>query len=281
MRDSDKPPTEVLTEDEIDQLLTAIGSGDTGSPGYVERDPETGTHRFVPIKSLDDMSKYLTNRKTPEDHYGLFTHDASVLSFFNDKDGEKLLADIEQKNKEQGMGNRKIPGTNIKLINYSYCPKCNAVYSMLDLTEYYAHPKPDPQFKDSAEQYRQDTRVCCNECGTYFLPALIISDGTPRNEVQHLCRVQTIHSIERFYKETFKKNVLTSSKRNIVQYENTKNIWNDVLLEELTPKPTLIANLIQYSPAPCIVNLIDGTNIKKGDFLYGGWGGSEYKDYWK
>jgi hypothetical protein len=66
-----------------------------------------------------------------------------------------------------------------------------------------------------------------------------------------------------------------------VQYEKTGNILNDVLLEQLTPKPTLIGNLIQYSPANCIINLVDGTNIKKGDFLYGGWSGSDYKDYWK
>jgi hypothetical protein len=180
-----------------------------------------------------------------------------------------------------GMGNRKIPGTKIKLINYSYCPKCNAVYSMKDLTEYFAHPKQDPQFKNLAEQYREDTRVRCRECGEYFLPTLIISDGTPKNEVQHLCRVQTIHALESFYDKSFKEKVLTVNKRNFVQYGKTQNIWNDVLLERITPKPALVSNLIQYSPANCIINLVDGTNIKKGDFLFGGWSGSDYEDYWR
>jgi hypothetical protein len=280
----------ILSQEEIDQLLTAINADDTEvkpvSKKQTSTNPdliaiETSKHNFVTIENMDDLSQYLTDRKPPEKTYGLYTHDITTLKFFDDKNGEKILADIEQKNKEQGMGNRKIPGTKIKLINYSYCPKCNTVYSMKDLTGYYAHPKPDPQFKSLAEQYRQDTRVCCHECGTYFLPTLIISDGTPKNEVQHLCRVQTIQGIESFYRETFKKNVLTKNKKNFIEYENTRNIWNDVLLEELTPKPTLIGNLIQYSPANCIINLVDGTNVKKGDLLYGGWSGSDYEDYWK
>ncbi|AEF86298.1 hypothetical protein TREPR_1881 [Treponema primitia ZAS-2] len=254
-----------LNQDEIAQLLTAIN-------------PEP---MFSNIENMEDLSQYLTNRKPPEDAYGLYTHDVTTLKFFDNKNSEKILADIEQKNEEQGMGNRKIPGTKIKLINYSYCPKCNTIYSMSDLMTYYANPKEDPQFKNIKEQCRQDTRVCCHECSTYFLPTLIISDGTPKNEIQHLCRVQTIHGIEVFYKTVFKKPVLSKSRRNIVQYKNTRNIWSDILLKELTPKPTLIGNLIQYSPANCIINLVEGTNIKNGDFLYGGWGGLDYKDYWK
>jgi ribosomal protein L32 len=278
--------TEILSQDEIDQLLTAINAGEEVGAEFAPakpRDPDAAYLKgnSTPIKNLDDLSKYLLERKTPEDTYGLFSHDVTTLNFFDDKNSEKILSDIEAKNKAQNMGNRKIPGTNIKLINYSYCPKCGEVYSMYELTEYYAHPKHDAQFKNLAEQYRQDTRICCRQCGEYFLPSLIITDGTPKNQVQHLCRVQIIHALESFYKEMFKKNVLTTNKRNIVQYENTKNIWNDVLLEELTPKPTLVSNLLQYSPANCIINLVEGVNIKKGDFLFGGWGGSNYEDYWK
>jgi hypothetical protein len=285
--------TEVLSQDEIDQLLTAINAGESEDENFR---PAADTQRYsdnpdlitietgrgrVTIENMDDLSQYLLERKEPEDNYGLYSHDVTTLKFFDDKNGEKILADIEQKNKSEKMGNRTIPGTKIKLINYSYCPKCNAVYTMKELTEYYAHPRIDTRFKNLAEQYREDTRVCCKECGEYFLPTLVISDGTPKNEVQHLCRVQIIHALESFYKKSFKQNVLTTNKRNVVQYENTKNIWNDVLLEQITPKPTLVSNLLQYSPAKCIINLVEGVNIKKGDFLFGGWGGSDYKDYWK
>jgi hypothetical protein len=48
-------------------------------------------------------------------------------------------------------------------------------------------------------------------------------------------------------------------------------ILNDVLLKELEPKPTLISNLLQYTPANLALNLLDGSNVRKGDLLYGAW----------
>ena len=38
-------------------------------------------------------------------------------------------------------------------------------------------------------------------------------------------------------------------------------IANDVLIKEMTDKPTLITNLIQYTPANIVLNLIDGSKI--------------------
>ena len=46
-------------------------------------------------------------------------------------------------------------------------------------------------------------------------------------------------------------------------------IKNDVLLKELEEKPALISNLIQYTPANIVLNLIEGTNVKNGDLLFG------------
>jgi len=40
----------------------------------------------------------------------------------------------------------------------------------------------------------------------------------------------------------------------------------------MAQKPTLIANMLQYTPANLVINLMDGTNIEKGDVLYGWWG---------
>jgi hypothetical protein len=186
------------------------------------------------------------------------------------RNGEKILADIEQKNREQGMGNYQIPNTNITLIKYSVCLTCGAVFSFKDLRMYYSKPKPDPLFKNRQDQQRQDTRVCCSECGAYFLPVLIISDGTPKNEVQFLCRMQTMDAIESFYMNGGKK-VLSKYPNNILRDDKGRAVRNDVLLEDLSAKSTLIANLLQYTPAPLTLNLMEGSNVKKGDVLYGTW----------
>jgi ssDNA-binding Zn-finger/Zn-ribbon topoisomerase 1 len=225
-------------------------------------------------KDINEFTAFLTGRYQPETPYGYSYNEITMCHFFESKENEKILADIEQKNKEQGMGNYQIPNTNIKFINYSICPKCDHVFSFKDLIDYYANPKPDKTFNNRSKQFREDTRVFCHECGTYFLPALVISDGTPKNEVQFLCRVQTANAIEKFYRNTG-KTVLSKNKKNLVEKtiegKTVKAIRNDVSLKELSAKPTLVSNLLQYTPANLALNLIDGTNIKKGDVLYGKW----------
>jgi hypothetical protein len=246
---------EVLSQDEIDQLLTAIEAGDSRSS-------------FESIESFED---YLIRRKfTPEEPYGVFDADIAVCRFFNSEKNENLLEDIKKKNEEQKYGNIKIPNTNIMLINYSFCPNCKTIFSLEEITNYYMNPKPDPRYKNRARQYREDARVYCGSCGIYFLPSLVISDGTPKNEVQFLCRVQTIDAVEKYF---FKKsiNVLTRNRKNIIQRDNLKAIRNDVNIKDLEAKPTLITNIIQYTPFALIMNLIDGTNVEKGDLLFDEW----------
>jgi ribosomal protein L32 len=203
-----------------------------------------------------------------------------MCRFFDSKNGDKILEDIKLKNEAENMGNIHIPNTNIQLINYSICPKCGHVFSFKDISDYYLNPRPDPVFKNKMRQYREDTRVFCSECGTYFLPALVIVDGTPKNEVQFLCRIQTMNAIENYYQN---KGIQVLSKRdvNIVKKEESgitttvqnvehsfidrlfkkdlpdkkvirkitkkviSGIKNDVLLKEMEEKPTLISNLIQ------------------------------------
>jgi hypothetical protein len=48
-------------------------------------------------------------------------------------------------------------------------------------------------------------------------------------------------------------------------------ILNDVLIKEMEEKPALISNLLQYTQANLALNLIDGSNVRKGDLLYGAW----------
>jgi len=225
------------------------------------------------MESLADFEACLVKRSQPDEVYGLFSKEITMCRFFDTKDGENILADIEQKNAEQGMGNVQIPNTNIRLINYSVCPKCGKVFGFKELGEYYRRPKSDSRFASLVKQARNDTRVCCSDCDTWFLPALIIADGTPKNEVQFLCQNQTMNAVEKYFMERGKQ-VLTKKRGNILTDSATgkKAVTNDVPLNEMAQKPTLIANMLQYTPANLAINLMDGTNIEKGDVLYGWWG---------
>jgi hypothetical protein len=258
-------PDDFHLPDDLDQAFAILHPPSTSLPDNT-------------FKNIEEFKTFLTERRQPEEPYGLFAKDITMCSFFDSKNNENILADIMHKNETHGMGNFQIPKTNIKLINYSICPKCKYVFSFKDLVDYYANPKRDMAFTNRAEQYREDTRVLCNECNTYFLPALIIVDGSPKNEVQFLCRVQTINAIERFYREWKGKSalVLSAKKENILERgevdgKKVRAVLNDILLKELSPKPTLISNLLQYTPANLALNLINGVNIEKGDILFGTW----------
>jgi hypothetical protein len=243
---------EVLSQDEIDQLLTAINTGSS-------------------FETIEDFEEFLKKRQqTPEEPYGIFDKDVTICRFFNSDKNENILEDIKRKNKEQGHGNIKIPNTNIMLINYSFCQNCKTIYSYKEIIDYYKNPKNDDRFKDRANQFRKDTRVYCNNCNTYFLPSLVIADGTPKNEVQFLCRIQTIDAVEDYFHHQ-NINVLTRKQKNIVKKGKLKAIRNDVLIKDLEEKPTLITNIIQYTPFNCIPSLIDGTNVEKGDLLFNEW----------
>jgi hypothetical protein len=225
------------------------------------------------FKDIEEFTTFLTVRRQDEEFYGPFP-EVTMCRFFGSENNENLLADIEQKNREQGMGNFQIPNTKIKLINYSICPKCGHIFSFKELIDYYANPQTDTIFKNRAEQYREDTRVFCHECSAYFLPALVIADGTPKNEVQFLCKVQTTNAIEVFFRNKG-KGVLSTKKENVVIREEEgktlRAIRNDVSLKRLSAKPTLVSNLLQYTPANLALNLIDGSNYQKGDVLFGAW----------
>jgi hypothetical protein len=252
---------EILSQDEIDQLLSPINAGEA-SEDFI------ATSSF---KTIETFEEYLLKREhEPEKPYGIFDADIAVCRFFDTKGNENILEEIRQRNEEQGLGNIKIPNTNIMLINYSFCPNCKTVYSFKEVMGYYMHPKPDTKFKNKASQYREDTRVCCRECNSYFLPSLVISDGTPRNEVQFLCRVQTIDTIEKYFLQNNIR-VLTKKNENIMRKGDLRAIKNDVYLKDLEKRPALISNLLQYTPINLMGNLIDGTNVEKGDVLFNQW----------
>ena len=225
------------------------------------------------IISTETLEEYLFSRHEREEPYGIFSKDITMCRYFESKDGESRLSDIEQKNREESMGNIEIPNTNIRLINYSVCPKCKKIFSYKELSEYYRRPKNDIRFSNPAEQARNDTRVYCSVCDTYFLPALIIADKTPRNEVQFLCRNQTMDAVEKYFLN-MGKYVLTKNRKNIIfdSARSLKAINNDVNIQEIQQKPTLITNILQYTPANLAINFIEGTNAQNGDVLFGYWG---------
>jgi len=70
--------------------------------------------------------------------------------------------------------------------------------------------------------------------------------------------------------------VLTTTRRNIVRFDSdtstntgTAAILNNILLDDMQEKPSLISNIIQYSPASLALNMLEGTNVEKRDFLFG------------
>lgn len=247
--------SQVLSPFEIDLLLTRINS-------------------LTPLGRIEVFESALANRKIELKkswYTGETTAEIKIRSrVFYFKDGELMLADIERKSKELNMGIVIIPNTSIKLINYSICPNCKTVFPIKDLMEYYNNPKPATVSKNRGHQIREDARVCCSECTKYFLPALVLSDGRPENEVQFLSRDETVIAIEKFFLEKGQK-VLSRNKDNIIRGEGYSTIRNDVELQKLESKPTLISNMLYYTPLDLMANLIDGTNVEKGDILFGKW----------
>ena len=215
------------------------------------------------INSFQDLQKLVLNRndKNFAKSYGIFEKNVSMLRFTGEKNQENILKDIYDLNSKSKIGNVKIPNTNIELINYSPCPNCNELHSFLDLQNYYKKPKPNPNFQNLIEQKRNDTTISCKNCGTFFLPVLIISDGTPKNQTQFLCRIQTIDSVEKFFWKT-KIPVLTKIKENRINIENKKYLRNDVNIIRLQTEPTLIMNILQYSSPIQAIDFIEGNNLK-------------------
>jgi hypothetical protein len=224
-------------------------------------------------KDLKEFETFLTKRNpVPEQPYGIFDKDITVCKFFEDKKGETILSEILQKNTETGMGNVVIPNTKIKLVNYSYCPKCNKIFTQKMLINYYKSPtiRPGTSLRHAL---RKETRVICDDCETAFLPTLIIVDGTPKNDVQYLCRNQVIDAIEIYMEKNYGEKVLTKNPKNIRVNKEDKLVAcaNDLQIAKLEKSPTLISNFIQYSPVPLILSFIEGKNIEFDDIVFNTW----------
>lgn len=251
--------TEVLTQEEIDELLSPVwyDKGDVTGVGKDSFDPGT-------------FLVYLKERAGKEEpRIGLFNGNASVVRFSSTEHAENVLADIRALNETDGCGNVKVPGTSVELINFSRCPTCGKIYGFRELSAYYASPDVDPSFPFRSAQLRGDTRVHCRDCGEWFIPSLVLADGLARDERQFLCRLQTVEAVERYVAKTRKLVVLSRNPENIVQDGAMGHVVNDVDIDWLSERATLIVNLLQYSTPPLMMSFIDRKNIERRDPLFG------------
>jgi hypothetical protein len=251
---------EVLTQEEIDQLLTPI----TGE--IDDQPPLLAGGRFDAAAFLEGLA---ARSLQPEPRVGMFTKEVPVLSFRTTPNAEEVLADIRALNRAQGGGTITVPGTKLELVNFSRCPRCNRLFSLNDLRDYYANPVPDSALGGIVRQRLVDTRMRCGDCGCQFLPSLVVADGLPRNEVQFLCRLQTIHAVEDWMRAEHGQVVLSRYPANLTERDGERVILNDLDIAKLQPRPGLILNILQYSTPPAMLNFLDGRNRAVGDPIYG------------
>lgn len=221
---------------------------------------------------VEKFEDYLVNcRFNPEKPYGKFPTDTPIIKFFEGgHKAENRLADIRAKNIDEGTGRIRVNGTAIELINYSVCPACSETFSFKDLQRHFRDPPPI-EGVERRVQIMHDPRMCCTRCGTLFIPSLVICCGSPRSEVQDLCRVQTVFAIEKFFLDQDKE-VLTRNPRNIkVNDKGLRAIINDVYIDHLRERPTLIANFVKHTPPRLVPSFISAKNISNKTLLFGLW----------
>jgi hypothetical protein len=144
---------------------------------------------------------------------------------------------------------------------------------------YYQHPTPDPSFSSLREQMRLDTRVQCKECGEYFLPAIIITDGSPKNEFQMICRSQTLREVSVMMSSKYHLRVLMMKEENIMINGDQAAWRNDVDANLLKERPSLFTNFLQYTPAPLMLDFISKKNLEEREPVYGAWMPKEHVSY--
>ena len=108
----------------------------------------------------------------------------------------------------------------------------------------------------------------CNQCSDFFLPSLLIVEDHPIQECQFLCRIQVIDSIESWLLEVTGRLFLTRNPENRVRRGGYTRVLNDVSIEALAAKPTLLVNFLQYMETGPMISFLEGRNVANGDLLY-------------
>lgn len=210
----------------------------------------------------------------PETSYGRAIGDMLGITpaprFFTDPHGPTILADIESLNRRHGVTIVRVPGTSVRLVNYTYCPRCDTVHSRRDVMAYFSNPdSPDDAAIPRRQQLRGDPRVACKTCREMFLPSLLVVDGKPTSECPFLGTLQTIDAIEVVYLKHSRRKVLTRNPDNIVHRKGRRMVRNDVWIGDLIEHPTLMANLVLHTPPDLVTSLIEGRNVANEEPLMG------------
>lgn len=243
---------------EIDGLIPVLGE----TPPR----PRTG-----PFATVEELAELLTSASIVEPVYAhAFAPAAPMARLSAQRDSLALLDATRALNDAEARGNFRIPGTGVELIPFAQCRKCKTQHSQGDLDRYYRSPPPDNRL-GRREQMREDTRFRCKKCRAIFLPTLVVVDGRPVTEFQYLCRIQTAHAIERYLWESTGRPVLTRNPASVMRRAGQQAIANDVCLGDLRARPTLIANMLQYTPPQFVRSLITGANLQRPEPLYGAW----------
>lgn len=243
------------------------------APGRVAKVPPAGPGRGFPDPAA--FAAFIAAATVePETQYGRgFEEMMSVTPaprFFEDANAESVLADIEALNRKHGVSDVVVPGTAVKLVNYTYCPKCRTVHSRRDVLTYFSNPKPpEDRLIPRRQQLRGDARVACKSCGEMFLPSLLVVDGKPTSECPFLGTLQTIDAIEVVYLRRYKRKVLTRNPQNVLMRRGRRVVRNDVMVGDLMDHPTLIANLVLHTPPRLVEPLLLGRNLEREDPLMG------------
>ncbi|MDX2470967.1 MAG: hypothetical protein QNL04_10375 [SAR324 cluster bacterium] len=224
-----------------------------------------------PVETLKQLEDFLLERNSSSDNpIELFIKDASVIRFQNDLKSKFILSAIKQKNETKGMGTLKIKGSKIELINFTFCPKCKKAFSFKELKNEYLRPRTIID-KTRQSKASQNARVHCLNCKTWFLPALIISDGTPTQQIEFLCRSQTIDAIELYMAKKGKSVLRKNNVNKMTNNDGLKAIANDLDYEDLLEYPTLLVNLMQYTPFNLVMSFLQRKNLQTREPLCGVW----------
>lgn len=264
--------TIVPTETQFEEFCEAIDR---------ERYPEL----FFEIKSLEDLDVFIADRSSQKNlasfRFGLFEDDAGTIRL-SVKDGDekqtrRVVEEIRKLNRAQGI-EPKILG-DLELLNYSRCPSCGKIFSQRDLIAYYNRPFV-PEGYVLLDIKRQDNRVRC-DCGTFFVPALVIVENDRMTDTAYLCRLQTAQAIEDLYERETKRPVLSRRNENFVLVPGAPGTVHrrggreynrlvlDVEPEMLSRAPAILMNFLQYTPVRDSVRWLEGAANERL-YLFGG-----------
>ncbi|MCJ8345180.1 hypothetical protein MJH12_06550 [bacterium] len=215
------------------------------------------------LESIESLQDYLKVQEMRiEESWGMFAKEAHIVSFFDHQNGEKVLSEIKSINQKEGLEPIKIG--DLTLSNFSQCPDCEKLYSWQDLNAYYRDPFVPEGFSLDVI-LREDTRVLCKVCETFFMPSLILETKVPSSEFQFLCRSQVIHAIERF----MPRPVLTQVQKNLILEEKkVVAIRLDICLDDLSSDLSLLCNFLQYTPYQQTLMMLSGNY--QDMLVYGG-----------